>query len=81
MGQPRRSIKRVMAHCGVPDWLRDSIPVVRAGHGLIAIGDWAIDAEFAANGGGVQWSPASPILRLAQARARQRMVASRGLLG
>jgi len=43
---PRRKLKELMRECGLPPWLRSTIPVLYWHGEAAAVGDWLLSADF-----------------------------------
>lgn len=65
-GGPGRSLKQLFQECGIPPWMRASIPVLYWEDEAVALGDWVIAPRLqrwlAANGLRYRWRPAHPLL-------------------
>ena len=63
---PRRKLKEVMRECGLPPWLRSTIPVLYWHGEAAAVGDWLFSADlkrFLSEHGLVyNWRPVHPLL-------------------
>ena len=46
-GAHHKRLKNLFQSAGIPDWLRDSIPLCLQNGELVAIGDWCFDDQFA----------------------------------
>lgn len=82
--RPGRRIREVLRDAGVPPWLRSAIPVLRDEKRPIAVGDWAVDADFAAwmsqRNARLTWRPHCSLLRIARGRAHAAHLAPRRLV-
>jgi tRNA(Ile)-lysidine synthase len=65
-GGPRRPLKDLLRECGVPPWLRHSVPVLYRGNEVLALGDWVLAAEWQAwlaeRGASYRWHPEDELL-------------------
>lgn len=70
---PRRPVKDLLRECGVPPWLRDSIPVLYREGEPLAVGDWALAADFRdwldGHDAEYHWHPEDELLRRVRERA------------
>jgi tRNA(Ile)-lysidine synthase len=61
-----RKLKELMRLCGIPSWLRESIPVLYWQGEVAALGDWLISArlrkQLAEQGASYRWEPHHPLL-------------------
>jgi tRNA(Ile)-lysidine synthase len=62
--RPRQTLKRLLQAAGIPEWQRDTMPLVWCGDALAAVPGIGVDAQFATEPGergvDVRWHPASP---------------------
>ena len=62
--RPSKAVKQLFQETGVPPWVRERTPFLYAGHTLVAVGDWWVDASWQAAPGeagiGIRWFGAPP---------------------
>ena len=61
-----RKVKELMRLCGIPSWLRDSIPVLYWHGEVAAVGDWLVSPPLRKHltelGASYRWEPHDPLL-------------------
>jgi tRNA(Ile)-lysidine synthase len=66
-GKHHKSLKNLFQSAGIPDWLRDYIPLCELQGEVVAIGNWCFDDHFAKwmseNNVNLSWSPKNPLLQ------------------
>jgi len=66
-GKHHKSLKNMFQAAGIPDWLRDSIPLCKLNGEVVAIGDWCFADRFAEwmseHRVELSWQPEHPVLQ------------------
>ncbi|MCW8925196.1 MAG: tRNA lysidine(34) synthetase TilS, partial [Xanthomonadales bacterium] len=75
-GGRHKALKNIFQACGIPAWLRDSIPVISHAGEVVAVGDLFFSDRFAnlLSGHGItlNWRPRNALLQYIQAQQNQR---------